>query len=116
VDELNRQICQLLDTKDIRLIEEILARVETSRQRVRTTMNASRLARDHATDLRNSVHALGLLPHFDVIATRRRKAFKSSPFYQLTLPHLKKYFDSRAHLVPTYSGMLRKDITAHAVS
>jgi len=122
VNELNKEICQILDTKDFRLIEEILAciqfqcdlaRIETSRQRMKTTMKASQLARNDATHLHNSVRALGLLSHFDNIATHRREVFKRTPFYQHSLPHIMRYYNSHAHLVSTDSGMSRKERLRH---
>jgi hypothetical protein len=122
VNELNKQICQVLDTRDIRLIEEILAgiqfqcdlaRIEASRQRVRTTVEACLLARNDVTHLHAGFDAIGLLPHFDNIAMRRREAFKSTPFYQTSLPHLVRYYNSYAHLVSTNSVQSRKEIPLH---
>jgi hypothetical protein len=101
LEKVDETICYVLDTRDIRFIGSLLARIqlvedpareETNRDRLSVAVNAFRLAQNDVDQVRRRVDQVGLGRHFLDISARRRVAFTLSPWYQATVPYLSGFY------------------------
>ena len=101
LEKVDETICYVLDTRDIRFIGDLLARIqlveepareEANRARLSVAVNAFKLAQKDVDQVRRCVERAGLGGHLRDISARRRVAFRLSPWYQMTLPYLSGFY------------------------
>jgi hypothetical protein len=100
LEKIDETLCSVTDTRDIRFIGEVLARIRyghdalqlrASYKQLLTAIAAFEGADDDLNRLRHGLDRGGLKSRFDKISAIRRKAFKRSAFYEATLPQLMEY-------------------------
>jgi hypothetical protein len=103
LEAVDKSVCRIMDTRDIRFIDEVLARLrfgddlarlQASYNYLKGAVTELKLAETFADQIRVQFEETELAAHFCDILSRQRKAFQLTDLYRITLPYMLTYYDA----------------------